>query len=778
MKFIKIKKCLFLFITILVSINLYSQNIGIGTNTPVGELHVTLPFTFSGITFTGTGSNDLSVNYNTFNGSGTKYFIVEITNAGPNPNILKWSNDGGSTWTENVQASTSPIAIGFGVNFQFNNTSGHLFGDRWSWSVVQSYPNGLVVKYGNTALGHTNPTRRLDINGGAVMDSIKINNGASNNRVLTSDISGNAKWKNPILLFDSDNDTKIDVEKNTDDDSIRFITKGIENWIIADHKIIPKNSGNSIFIGENAGDADNFTDNKNLGIGYRILRNTTTGYNNIALGNNALESNVSGYQNVAQGDSTLYSNTVGHWNIAFGYRALRRNTIGLGNIAFGVNSLMSNQTGDYNISLGFGCLGASYDVGNHNIAIGHQVLENEEGDHAIGIGYRALQKNNSTIGCIGIGFQACKENTDGWYTTGIGYNALKNNTTGQQNIAVGGGALATNTTGRDNVAVGSYALSFGNDNNYNVAIGSNALTSNSTGDNNTAVGYYSSGINSSGYNNTSIGYKSSYANYSGHDNSSIGNLAMESTSSGHYNTGIGSSALNNNTSGYSNTAVGMQAVFNNITSDGNTGVGLQALYASTGGFNTAMGYAASGTGSYTHAIGVGATVSNTASYQARIGNSSITSIGGYAGWSNLSDVRFKTNIKENVPGLALINKLRPITYTLDVYALNDFLNVPDSIQNIPSFRNGYDEKSKIIQTGFIAQEVEAAANALGFEFSGIDLPKNENDHYSLRYAEFVVPLVKAVQELSKENEALKNKLASYESRLAEIESMLLSKSKF
>ena len=111
-------------------------------------------------------------------------------------------------------------------------------------------------------------------------------------------------------------------------------------------------------------------------------------------------------------------------------------------------------------------------------------------------------------------------------------------------------------------------------------------------------------------------------------------------------------------------------------------------------------------------------------------------------------------------------------------ALNDFLNVPDSIQNIPSFKNGYDEKSKIIQTGFIAQEVEAAAKALDFEFSGIDLPKNENDHYSLRYAEFVVPLVKAVQELSKENEALKNKLASYESRLAEIESMLPSKSKF
>jgi hypothetical protein len=36
---------------------------------------------------------------------------------------------------------------------------------------------------------------------------------------------------------------------------------------------------------------------------------------------------------------------------------------------------------------------------------------------------------------------------------------------------------------------------------------------------------------------------------------------------------------------------------------------------------------------------------------------------------------------------------------------------------------------------------------LGFDFSGVEKPKNEKDLYGLRYAEFVVPLVKAVQEL-------------------------------
>lgn len=37
---------------------------------------------------------------------------------------------------------------------------------------------------------------------------------------------------------------------------------------------------------------------------------------------------------------------------------------------------------------------------------------------------------------------------------------------------------------------------------------------------------------------------------------------------------------------------------------------------------------------------------------------------------------------------------------------------------------------------------------LGFEFSGVDVPKEINGLYGLRYAEFVVPLVKAVQELN------------------------------
>jgi len=69
-----------------------------------------------------------------------------------------------------------------------------------------------------------------------------------------------------------------------------------------------------------------------------------------------------------------------------------------------------------------------------------------------------------------------------------------------------------------------------------------------------------------------------------------------------------------------------------------------------------------------------------------------------------------------------------------------------------------------LHTGFIAQEVEAAAKKVGFNFDGVDAPKNEHDLYGIRYAEFVVPLVKAVQELTKQNEALTKRIEALEKK--------------
>ncbi|MCP4440042.1 MAG: hypothetical protein GY810_13940 [Aureispira sp.] len=213
-----------------------------------------------------------------------------------------------------------------------------------------------------------------------------------------------------------------------------------------------------------------------------------------------------------------------------------------------------------------------------------------------------------------------------------------------------------------------------------------------------------------------------------------------------------------------------------LSTNRNTFIGHNTgLVNTTGLNNTALGNNALSTGATrqnTTALGYNTAI--TGNHQVRLGNSAVASIGGFAGWSNVSDARFKTNVQENVAGLDFINKLRPVTYNLDMDAIAKKLNTPDSLR----IKEAETQKAAQLQTGFIAQEVEAAAKELGYDFSGVDAPKNEDDHYGLRYAEFTVPLVKAVQELSKENEELKakiQKLEQMQTELDEIKALLETK---
>jgi hypothetical protein len=65
--------------------------------------------------------------------------------------------------------------------------------------------------------------------------------------------------------------------------------------------------------------------------------------------------------------------------------------------------------------------------------------------------------------------------------------------------------------------------------------------------------------------------------------------------------------------------------------------------------------------------------------------------------------------------------------------------------------------------------VEEAARTIGFDFSGVDAPKNDSDMYGLRYATFVVPLVKAVQEQQQIIEQQKKRIEELEKLNARIE---------
>src|SRR5207342_362203 len=75
-----------------------------------------------------------------------------------------------------------------------------------------------------------------------------------------------------------------------------------------------------------------------------------------------------------------------------------------------------------------------------------------------------------------------------------------------------------------------------------------------------------------------------------------------------------------------------------------------------------------------HSTAIGYNSKVTGPDQVKVGNSSTGSIGGYADWTDFSDGRYKKEVKEDVRGLEFINKLRPVTYHLDVSGLRIKLN--------------------------------------------------------------------------------------------------------
>ena len=280
-----------------------------------------------------------------------------------------------------------------------------------------------------------------------------------------------------------------------------------------------------------------------------------------------------------------------------------------------------------------------------------------------------------------------------------------------------------------------------------VGIGQNVL-SNSSGNNNVAIGNYSMSQNTTGINNVSIGNSSAFANLTGNNNVAVGTLSLRFNNAGHSNTAIGDQALRA-TKGSRNVAVGSNAL------DGNT----------TGNNNTAVGALAYQTGTYTNTTALGFNTQVSASNQIRIGANNITSIGGNVSWSVVSDKRFKENVKDDIVGLDFIMGLKAVSYNFNHKKKNRHHGFPDSLMTDKEYQKAYE----VVQNGFLAQDVEALADSLNFNFHGIDKPKNEKDIYALRYAEFVVPLIKAMQEQQAMIIEQKETIKRLEKRIEKIE---------
>lgn len=183
-------------------------------------------------------------------------------------------------------------------------------------------------------------------------------------------------------ITDSDNDTTIDVELTNDEDIIRFKTNGTEVMRHDGQTLHIINSGQSVFIGENAGVADNLSGNKNTFIGSLSGQANVTGSQNVAVGHQALKDNIVGANNVAIGQQALQKNKNFN-NIAIGFNAARDNDSGKKNIAIGGYSGFTNQDGIHNTFIGYEAGRNTSTNTSGSVMIGHQAGMNEQSDNRL-----------------------------------------------------------------------------------------------------------------------------------------------------------------------------------------------------------------------------------------------------------------------------------------------------------------------------------------------------------------------------------------------------------
>ena len=296
---------------------------------------------------------------------------------------------------------------------------------------------------------------------------------------------------------------------------------------------------------------------------------------------------------------------------------------------------------------------------------------------------------------------------------------------GDNNTIVGHAAGDKITTGTSNTCVGHTALQTLTNVDYGTAIGAASLFS-ATGTANTAVGSLSGQYVSSGAYNTLIGMQAGYgasgALGTGNNNTALGyHAGYLMQGAAHSNTYVGSAAGNVSTTAVENTCLGYNCDIQDATATNQVVVGNNL------------------TGTKDNAIFIG----NDSSHIENDFNSDAT-------WNHSSDVRQKTNIEDDSLGLSFIKDLRPVTYK------------HRSPSEFPKEWDAYDPDDKEPMGGdktihgFIAQEVKEALDKTGVDtFQGWS--NGHDGRQRVSFESFVMPLIKAVQELSAKVEALENK---------------------
>ena len=590
-------------------------------------------------------------------------------------------------------------------------------------NIIQLGNSDVTQVFAGTGANATLVAGGLQITGGTL---------AAGN-VLTSDASGNATWQTPTA------------------------GSGSSSWSLTG------NSGTvdgTNFIGTT--DATPLSFRVNNAPAGRIDDDAVSGNTYFGVSINAGGKN--GESNTAIGLSALHYNNGGGGNSAFGASSLFNNATGSQNVGVGVLALRTNQTGYSLTAIGFSA-DVNADGYSNSTAIGNQAIIT--GSNIIQLGNSGVTQVFAGTGANATLVAGGLQITRGTLAAGNVLTSDVNGNATWQTPTAGSGSSSWSLTGNSGTVDGTNFIGTTDNVPLNFKI------------NNTAAGR----IDFS--NNTLFGLSSGGAN--GTYNTVIGDRALNENIGGNFNTAIGAAALFSNQNGVDNIAVGYNALVGNTSGNTNVGVGVSTLQENSTGSNlTALGsYVDVSMDGFSNSTGIGSGANIDGSNEVILGNNLITSIKAQVnGITTLSDGRFKKNINENVPGLEFIKLLRPVTYNYNIKGL-DAYRAPNSqsskgpggtvtAQPQTKDENAIVQKEKILYTGLVAQDVEAAAKKIKYNFSGLYIPQNSKDTYGLSYVDFVVPLIKAVQQLTASNDSLQNQITDLQNQLNEIRAQVAS----
>ena len=304
---------------------------------------------------------------------------------------------------------------------------------------------------------------------------------------------------------------------------------------------------------------------------------------------------------------------------------------------------------------------------------------------------------------------------------------LRTNTTAQITLDTSGditlpGSIINSDTGSNNFIFTNLPPTGGG--NHNIIIGNRSGTTAQTSD--------------TGYFNALVGYRAGEQLGGG-----------GASTSGSYSVCIGYEAGLKIGEGQFNTCVGAQAGDHITTGSYNISLGRGAGDAiSTGQANVSIGYLADGAAGVNEQIAIGNQVVCDTQQTLRIGDSTAYLFFDFSGSGGAvtvtSDERVKKNIVDTDIGLSFINSLRPIKYVSKNKQVYPDELFQDGINPLKDKTRGSDPTG--IVDGFIGQEVKEVMDDLDVTFSG--WRENNSSRQMLSYSIFVVPLTKAVQELS------------------------------